>query len=920
MVFNFTFTFAPRVFGALCLQAGTQSHAQTSAVNEEASVNEESTSISSLSPSAYYTDEEEENSSSTPDALLRLHRRSKSPRPLNATMRRKAKKTDADLSSLSDDGGRPRKRARKAELCVPDPDPNFQLYPTNGLYGEQELTTTDVAGAPYWSSSPSRPSLPQQQWLPPTPPLDHGATSFGTYVGGEIRKNKRKRSPGKGSASVYHATLKTSSPYLNDVSHSSNPSVHTRTTPGVVVTSPPSNPPTSSSLVLPPSPATTSSPPTTSTNDFTGKKYFIEAASQENGNLAWICFINPDGSVHTRCRSDSPMCSLLEFLVNAWGLRIDEVQMPGNSSTAGSPKSSSGALHDSPTTDHGAYGPTASIVDYSTSPSTPEITWGPPIVVSDTSYTLPTTTEGPSAVPVVVAGPAEQRAESTSLEAANVETDINIGQGQYHGNLTTDNEHITAPVSSTLVAAPSSTAPATSAGSADEHVHLFVSQSEAEETTLAATDLLASTSTPPLPVAGVVYSHVHYRDTQLVAVNAWYKHESTVIPSRIQLHSSTSEQNTLWLRVLSYDGSHLMDSVTVQKHAVIRDDEDGYVSFLVMVLKEGGEWQPRFFAIKRGPEADAVAGYFNAAIPPATLVEGADASSVHHVNTADDVATEAPALQASQPGAGNQVSTNSPPAIEVAMAVASSDVEESSTLTNTDVHGATFAVEHDASTTWMDTDEDMNGNDASPILAGSEMPAAPDSYIQPTALSADTEMTNGALTLSDVPAEETSIGEVETGPFALEEDEAMSEVEVGGELMHLETAGDLIIEENSVMTAPVTSPTDVTELAEALSAMTLEPLVALSVDIGTSTMDQDEAMVEANGGAQNAYTGGVEGTADLEDSTMEDFEAAPVNAMDLSESTNMAIDATGVDIAVDGSAMDLTTSTPGGDGISFGGV
>ncbi|KAG8870269.1 hypothetical protein FRB98_001755, partial [Tulasnella sp. 332] len=688
MVFNFTFAFVPQVFAALRLRAGIQSHAQASAVNEKASVNEESTSISPFSSIAYYTDEEE-NSSLTPDALRRLHRRSRSAQPLNATMRRKAKKvsasktklsprtrmltydnfydevlTDADLSSLSDDGGRPRKRARKVASCVPDPDPNFQLHPTNGLYGEQH-PITDVARFPHGFSSPSLSPLPSQQWLPPAPSLDHITIGHGAYVGGEVRKNKRKRSPGKGSASFYVPAPKSSFPHPGRVSRSTDAAINAPTTPGLEVPSPTPKSSSASSPVLPPSPATTSSPPSTRTNNsdgesavlqetlqvFAGKKYFIEVASQESGDADWVCFMNTDGSVHTRCRSDSPTCSLLTYLVVNRGLQIEKINPPDNSPVAEQFASRST--------------PTASSQSLTA-------TWTAPLVVSGVFYTSPTTTRGSSDVPDLVAGSSGGGPWRASLGGLKVETDVHVGQGQSHDNLTAGDEHITAFVSPTPPAK----------GSTNERTHANVAQSETslsvtsdgvsggdakkdlrQDASLGnlaqAASLVASSSctSAPTPIAGVVYSHVFYCDTQLIAVNAWYKRESTFVVARVQLHSSKSGQNTLWLRVLSDDGSQLMDSVATQKHAVIRDDNDGYVVFLVMVLQGGREWQPRFFAIKRGPDAVAMAGCFNAAIPPPKPVDVLDASTT----ATGDMAVEASPPQMSQPSATNQVSVGSEP-------------------------------------------------------------------------------------------------------------------------------------------------------------------------------------------------------------------------------------------------------------------
>ncbi|KAG8844127.1 hypothetical protein FRB96_003290 [Tulasnella sp. 330] len=708
MVFNFTFTFAPQVFGALRLRAGTQSHAQVSAVTEEASVKEESTSISPLSV-AYYTDEEEEIFVSTPDALRRLRRRARSAQPLNATMRRKAKKvsasktklsprtrlftydnfydevlTDADLSSLSGDGGRPRKRARKAASGVPDPDPNFPLNPTNGLYGEQN-PFTNVAGFPHWSSSPSLSPCPPQQWLPPAPPLDHGTISYGAYVGGEVRKNKRKRSPGKGSASFYVPTPKSSFPHPGRVSRSTDAAINAPTTLGLEVPSPTPKSSSASSPVLPPSPATTSSPPSTRTNNsddesavlqetlqvFAGKKYFIEVASQESGDADWVCFMNTDGSVHTRCRSDSPTCSLLTYLVVNRGLQIEKLNPPDNSFIV-----ENFASRSTPTT----------------SSQSLTATWTAPLVVSDVFYTPPTTTRDSSDVPALVAGSSGGGPWRASLGGLKVETDVYVGQGQSQCNLTTNDEHITAFVSPTPLAK----------GSTNERTHAYVAQSGAslsitsdgvseddtkkdhrQGTSLGnlapAASLVASSSCTPIPTptAGVVYSHFFYCDTQLIAVNAWYKRESTFAVARVQLHSSTSGQNTLWLRVLSNDGSQLIDSVATQKHAIIRDDNDGYVMFLVMVLQGSREWQPRFFAIKRGPDAVAMAGYFNAAIPPPKPVGILHASPT----AAGDMAVEASPLQISQPSAANQVSVGSEPVIapmiDAAIAVGSSDADGS---------------------------------------------------------------------------------------------------------------------------------------------------------------------------------------------------------------------------------------------------
>ncbi|KAG8874394.1 hypothetical protein FRB97_005955 [Tulasnella sp. 331] len=398
-MFPFTFTSLPtRFYHLLRSLAGANVESDPSPIDEEIGTTLPTSPSSTSLEATYYTDDEFEESTSSPPSqgLRRLHRHSKSPKPLNPTTRKQAKVISSSSSKSSQrriqssvndtsnpsyatstnvshpvKGDRRReKRARRDSGASDSDDVWFECPPsTNGLYGSPNLLPTDIAEYSYSTAQTHYPATnipssstspvvfsqpPLSTWVPLAPPLDNGVGIAGTHAQGP--EKKRKRSPGKRAASTHPATSsKTSTILPGDASRSTTTTRHPIGHCSTANLEPETSP------ILPPSLATTSSPPRTPNhlndnqsssafeNDtdpnstflqnavqmFTGQRYYVVSTSQ--GSEEWINLLNQDGIVHTCCRSDSPTVKLIKYLVDHRGLQIEQIDVPEMSGVKGSP-------------------------------------------------------------------------------------------------------------------------------------------------------------------------------------------------------------------------------------------------------------------------------------------------------------------------------------------------------------------------------------------------------------------------------------------------------------------------------------------------------------------------------------------------------------------------------------------------------
>ncbi|KAG8879133.1 hypothetical protein FRB98_005853 [Tulasnella sp. 332] len=556
-MFPFTFTSLPtRFYHLLRSLAGANVESDPSPIDEEIGTTLPTSPSSTSLEATYYTDDEFEESTSSPPSqgLRRLHRHSKSPKPLNPTTRKQAKVISSSSSKRSprriqssvNDTSNPsyttstnvshpvkgdrrrEKRARRDSGASDSDDVWFECPPsTNGLYGSPNLLPTDIAEYSYSTAQTHYPATnipssstspvvfsqpPLSTWVPLAPPLDNGVGIAGTHAQGP--EKKRKRSPGKRAASTHPATSsKTSTILPGDASRSTTTTRHPIGHCSTANLEPETSP------ILPPSLATTSSPPRTPNhlndnqsstafeNDtdpnstflqnavqmFTGQRYYVVSTSQ--GSEEWIPNRQADTTTDASLgQGESPD-----------NLTLDVSSVPVSASASSSPQESLIAEH----------------------------------------------------------------ASGSALEKKEVDNDD--GPGSVNEKLV----HVSQPTSFTSY-------------------------------------------TRPPPVKHTVYSQYHALSSQVVAVNAWYKQGASLIAARVQFHRSTAENGLPWLHVISQNGRSLIDSVRVHPNAAINDDAEDVVIFRVFAVDEKLSWQPRYFSVNRGPNAIRLAKSLNVVVPPLT--------------------------------------------------------------------------------------------------------------------------------------------------------------------------------------------------------------------------------------------------------------------------------------------------------------
>ncbi|KAG8869940.1 hypothetical protein FRB97_000605 [Tulasnella sp. 331] len=661
-MFTFTFTSLPtRFYNLLRALAGAKSDdAEPSPIVDEGSI----TSVTSPDPASlevtYYADDEFEESASSPptsEGLQRLHRRSRSPKPLDPTTRKQAKAvtsspskrtprelkslfpaTNADVSSPIPSDRRREKRARRDASDAPGSDAEWaQPYPApaNGVYGAPSFIHSNIAEHPY-PTVPSHPTsslihptvvsdVSARTWTPPTPPTDNGVGITGDHVRGQ--RKKRKRCPGKKSTSVSLAsTSKTSTPHAGDAISSSASTRHNTTSNLEVAYRSASNLDPYTSPVLPPSPAPTSPTPRTDdqasssgqssptpANDTDDSATFVENAIRVFSGMRysmtstphdeeWVELSNEDEVVHTRFRSDSPTANLIAHLINRFGLQMKRAEAPKASED-----------EDSPDVSYLASTPAVS-------PKELEPIEGPSTVVSGVSYVPPAVSEDLVNVRLPIA---ELHVDTEDRGPLGADTTADaLGQRQFPGNLTSDVDSIAVPVSTS---SGTFDGPVVEQAAGPVTVAVVDEAQEANGQGIAHSNLTqASESAPSVsndqlhPVQHIVYSQYHMLGSKPTSLNAWYKHDVSFVAARIQLHLSTFEGGLPWLHVISQDGRVLIDSLRIHKDAVIQGGIEDSLVFRVFAVDKSLSWEPHYFALKRSRDAVRLAKNLNAAIPPLT--------------------------------------------------------------------------------------------------------------------------------------------------------------------------------------------------------------------------------------------------------------------------------------------------------------